>query len=98
MEIYLRGGWAGQMMKKLKKQLEHTPSGGELQDLFNRQAKYKDDAIRRELGYQPAFDLEKGIALTLQWMILHELIDQPELVLPETPDHREPNAREHVVA
>lgn len=78
MEIYLRGGWAGQMMKKLKKQLSNTPSGGELTDLFNRRAIYDDTAIRQALGYQPDFDLETGIAASLQWMVLHELIQQPD--------------------
>ena len=96
MEIYLRGGWAGQMMKKLKKRLESTPSGGELQDLFTRQAIYKDDAIRRELGYQPAFSLERGIALTHQWMILHELIQHPEKVVKDSRGLRPESAAEQV--
>ncbi|MBL8854833.1 MAG: NAD-dependent epimerase/dehydratase family protein [Planctomycetaceae bacterium] len=96
MEIYLRGGWAGQMMKRLKKQLENTPSGGELQDLFTRQAIYKDDAIRRELGYQPAFGLERGIASTLQWMILHELVRQPKLVRQPSQKAKAPDSLERV--
>lgn len=88
MEIYLRGGWAGQMMKRLKKRLENTPSGGELHDLFNRRAIYKDDAIRRELGYEASFTLEQGIQSTLRWMILHELIRHPEKVIqiPRAPE------------
>lgn len=96
MEIYLRGGWASQMMKKLKRSLENTPSGGELQDLFTRKAIYKDDAIRSELGYRPAFDLERGIELTLQWMILHELIREPKRVLKSAAEKQAVPATEQV--
>lgn len=85
MEIYLRGGWASQMMKRLKNRLANTPSGGELQDLYTRQARYCDQSIRDTLGYRPAFDLDAGIEQTLQWMALHELIESPErLNLPAT--------------
>jgi len=87
MEIYLRGGWASQMMKRLKNRLANTPSGGELQDLYTRQAKYCDQAIRDSLGYRPMFDLDSGINQTLQWMSLHELVDSPELLNESTVPH-----------
>jgi predicted dehydrogenase/nucleoside-diphosphate-sugar epimerase len=83
MEIYLRGGRASQLMKKLKSHLQNTPSADELNDLFNRKAIYKDDAIRNELGYHPDFNLDAGIAHTLHWMLLHELIRDPTKVASE---------------
>jgi len=72
MEIYLRGGWAGQMMKRLKSRLNSTPSAAELNDLFARKAIYVDERIRTELGYQPDFNLNQGIQATMEWMWLHE--------------------------
>lgn len=78
MEIYLRGGWAGQMMKRLKNRLDSTPSQGELMDLYARKAVYSDEQIRRSLGYSPGYDIRNGIDTTLQWMLLHELIQEPQ--------------------
>ncbi len=80
MEIYLRGGWAGQMMKRLKNRLDSTPSEGELTDLYARKAVYSDEKIRRTLGYNPSYDLRKGVDTTIQWMLLHELIQEPNRV------------------
>ena len=74
MEIYMRGGWAGRMMKGLKGRLDTTPSGSELNDLFARRAIYDDAKIRNELGYLPNFNLDRGIESTIQWMRLHELL------------------------
>jgi predicted dehydrogenase/nucleoside-diphosphate-sugar epimerase len=81
MEIYLRGGWAGQMMKRLKGRLDTTPSGGELHDLYSRKAVYVDERIQEELGYRPTYDLDRGMQSTIQWMLLHEYLKQPELVM-----------------
>ena len=67
-------------MKRLKGELDTTPSGGELTNLYSRQANYEDRAIREALGYRPAFDLGQGIETTIQWLLLHELIKQPERI------------------
>ena len=80
MEIYLRGGPAGRMMKRLKNALDTTPSSGELTDLYARCAIYSDEKIREELQYQPQFDLATGIGTTIQWMLLHELVKDPQQV------------------
>lgn len=38
MEIYLRGGWASRVMKRIKGSLDATPSGAELTGLYARRA------------------------------------------------------------
>lgn len=92
MEIYLRGGWASRVMKRIKGQLDMTPSGAELDDLYSRQASYEDDKIRKVLGYQPAFDLATGIERTIQWLRHHERIRSTPAPTPrpkaaESPEH-----------
>jgi len=97
MEIYLRGGWASQLMKSLKHRLANTPSGGELNDLFTRKARYSDLAIRETLGYHPEFDLQAGIAGTLHWMLLHELIKEPERITVSQPPIPRPSTTERAM-
>lgn len=74
MEIYLRGGWASQWMKKLRGALKSTPSAGELTNLYSRNANYDDAKIKSQLGYLPQYDLKAGIAATLPWLKLHEIL------------------------
>lgn len=77
MEIYLRGGFASRLMKRLKGELDSTPSTGELNDLYSRKASYDDYKIRQVLSYSPRFNLDKGIQQTIDWMVLHEVAKQP---------------------
>ena len=77
MEIYLRGGLASKMMKKLKGELDSTPSGGELHDLYMRKAKYDDSKIRSMLGFQSAFDLDLGMRMSAAWLSLQEQTANP---------------------
>ncbi len=79
MEIYLRGGWASRIMKRVKTVFDSTPSTGELEDLYSRQAVYSDQKARTLLGYQPKFDLERGMALSVLWMERNGFIDRPAL-------------------
>ena len=72
MEIYLRGGWPTRVMKRIKGELNSTPSGSELTDLFARDVIYSDNKARDLLGYQPQFDLDDGIAASTAWLSLHE--------------------------
>jgi len=74
MDIYLRGGWASRMMKRLKGELDSTPVANELFDLYSRKVVYDDRKIRDLIGYMPRFDLELGIEQTLHWFTLHEII------------------------
>lgn len=77
MEIYLRGGFASRLMKRLKGELDSTPSTGELNDLYSRKASYDDHKSHQLLGYAPRFNLDKGIQQTIDWMVLHEVAKQP---------------------
>ena len=77
MEIYLRGGLASKMMKKLKGELDSTPSGGELHDLYMRKATYDDSKIRSMLNFESAFDLNLGMRLSAAWLSLQELTEKP---------------------
>lgn len=76
MEIYLKGGIASKLMKRLKGELDATPSSKELGDLFARQSYYCDQKARQLIGYQPRFDLEASFKVILPWLALHELAPQ----------------------
>ena len=74
MEIYMRNGFLGRMMRKLKGELDSTPSLDELTDLYCRQVTYNDDKIRRTLGYDHQFELADGVAASIDWLVRHELV------------------------
>lgn len=74
MEIYLRGGWPTKVMKSVKNKLNSTPSGNELNDLFSRHAVYDDQKAHDLLGYQPNFDMDRGLAVSVAWLQLHEVL------------------------
>ncbi len=77
MEIYLRDGWAGRQMKRLKGSIDNTPSGNELTRLYCRQAYYSDEAAQSDLNYWPTFDLRLGLELTTAWLRHHEYVPAP---------------------
>jgi nucleoside-diphosphate-sugar epimerase len=81
MEIYLRGGFTSRIMKRVKTMFDSTPSTGELEDLYSRRAVYVDDKARRVLGYQPRYDLQRGIAMSVLWMSRSGYFEGP---VPET--------------
>ena len=74
MEIYMRGGFLSRVMKRVKGELDSTPSGNELHDLFSRKANFSDALARQHLGYEPRVSLPEGLARTTDWLRLHELI------------------------
>lgn len=75
MEIYLQGGWAGRMMKRIKGELDCTPSGGELNDLYARDVVYEDQKARDLMGYDPQYDIESGIRQSVYWLQHSELAE-----------------------
>ncbi len=87
MEIYLRGGWASQIMKRIKGNLDATPSTGELHDLYRRTAHYCDDQARELLQYEPRVDLNRGLQYSVDWLRHHELVPREASGAP--PLHRE---------
>ena len=77
MEIYLKGGLASRIMKAVKGELKATPSGTELNDLYQRQFHLTQDKARDLLGFEPKFSLEEGVGYTAKWLQLHEKLKQP---------------------
>lgn len=73
MDMYLRGGVASQLMKRVKSGLSTTPSSSELMGLYSRTAHYDDVKLRRQLGYQPVVDIRLGLERTVAWLELNEL-------------------------
>lgn len=95
MEIYLRGGWASRVMKRIKGELHSTPSTGELHDLFSRKAHYCDSKARTLLGYDPRFSIDLALEHTLAWLKHHELVaasehEQVQSVPPSRPSRPSP--------
>ena len=76
MEIYMRGGIAHRIMKKIKGEIDATPDSNELNDLFQRAAHYDDRKICCQLNYWPLRSVEEEIDATIHWLFLHEFIDQ----------------------
>ena len=83
MEIYMRGGLAHRIMKKIKGEMNATPDTNELNDLFSRQAYYDDCKICSLLGYRPQFDIESAIRSTIQWLRLHEVVESGQVANSE---------------
>ena len=106
MEIYLRGGTASRIMKRVKTILDSTPSPTELEKLYSRGAVYSDQKARDVLGYRPRYDLEKGLQLSVLWLKQNGYVEaatstdaEPcEPILARTPkaqEHAEPVAAAH---
>jgi nucleoside-diphosphate-sugar epimerase len=76
MEIYLRGGPASRVMKRVKTLLNSAPSPSELEDLYSRRAIYSDRSARERLGHSPVFDLQSGLEICAQWLAYHGYIEE----------------------
>ena len=96
MEMYLRGGAASQIMKRVKTILDSTPSPGELEDLYSRRATYSDQKARDLLGYRPRFDLQRGLALSVFWMARNGYIKGPVPILNPPPESARPQSQETI--
>jgi nucleoside-diphosphate-sugar epimerase len=96
MAIYLRGGAASRLMKRVKTILNSTPTPSELGDLYSRQARYSDQKARDVLGYRPRFDLRRGLALSVLWMTRNGYIHRPLHRLSEEFAAKDPRSVETV--
>jgi nucleoside-diphosphate-sugar epimerase len=65
---YDRGGWIAPVMKGTKRWLGSSPSSTELEQLYSRKALYDWSKAERLLGYRPAFDLGRGLGLSVDWL------------------------------
>ena len=63
-----RGGWMSAGMKGIKRWINTNPSSAELENLYSRRAIYDWSKARRLLGYRPAFDLDRGLRLSVDWL------------------------------
>lgn len=82
MKLYLRGGIANRLMKRMKRSLVASPSGFELRNLYTRQAYYSCEKARRLLGYAPSVDLATGLRLTASWLDHHGYLRRPPPTSP----------------
>jgi nucleoside-diphosphate-sugar epimerase len=63
-----RGGWVSAGMKGIKRWAHTSPSSTELEHLYSRKAVYDWSKARELLGYRPAFDLDRGLRLSVDWL------------------------------
>lgn len=98
MEIYLQGGWPTKVMKRLKGQLDSTPTGGELNDLFSRDAIYEDAKAHELLGYTPNFELDEGLRVSVEWLHLNEVLTEsnPDEAAPYDSETVDLNASDRI--
>ena len=68
MRVYERGGPLASAMKHVKGRLNSQPSSTEFEELYNRKAIYDTSKVRRVLGWRPAFDLDHGLRLSIDWL------------------------------
>jgi nucleoside-diphosphate-sugar epimerase len=65
-------------MKAFEKKMKTTPQSDEF-SLYSRNAVYLSAKARDLLGFQPKFDLDTGLALTVSWLNQLGLTDSPGL-------------------
>ncbi len=70
MDVYKSSRQARRAMKWLQGSLQRVPSPAEY-DLYGRVVDFSTEKARRDLGYDPAFDMERGVEESIQWL-LHE--------------------------
>jgi nucleoside-diphosphate-sugar epimerase len=61
-------------MKSAEKSIKTTPRPAQL-SLFNRDAFYITTKAEEMLGYKPAFNLERGLEMSVRWMNHLGLVD-----------------------
>ena len=63
-----RGGWVSAGMTGIKRWVNTNPSSAELEHLYSRTAIYDWSKAQRLLDYRPAFDLDRGLRLSVEWL------------------------------
>jgi len=67
------------LLQSIEKVIKTTARPVEL-DLFNRRAHYVSTKARELLGYNPRFDVNRGMELTVRWLHHIGLVDQVSFV------------------
>jgi nucleoside-diphosphate-sugar epimerase len=70
-----RSRQARSLLRYADKTLKANPRVADL-SLYNRKAHYLSTKARDMLGYQPAFDLDRGLDLSVRWLIHVGLVGQ----------------------
>lgn len=83
MDIYVQVGGARKVMKRVKNSLDTTPRAREL-ELYSRDALYVASKAQDMLGYNPKFDLDAGLRMSVLWLDHHGFLRQPPSSLPNT--------------
>jgi nucleoside-diphosphate-sugar epimerase len=73
MMISQRSDVTRRLMRKTKKTVQTTPSLAELK-LYSRNALYVTSKARDTLGYNPKFDINTGLQMTVSWLNHHGLL------------------------
>ena len=72
MKIYERYDLAKKLMKRTETSLKTTPTPQELK-LYNRRAAYPIAKAKQRLGYEPRFDMRRGLEMSVRWLAHHGL-------------------------
>ena len=75
MSVYQASRPARKAMKWLQGALQKVPSPGEY-DLYGRVADFPTERAEADFGYRPAFDMARGVDLSVRWL-LHEGVVGP---------------------
>jgi nucleoside-diphosphate-sugar epimerase len=67
-DLSVRGGWVSAGIKGVKRWMNTSPSSTELDELYSRKAIYDWSKAQRLLDYRPAFDLDRGLRLSVEWL------------------------------
>lgn len=70
--LYTSSHLAKRLMKSSEQSLRLTPTPAELK-LYRRRAFYVAERARTQLGYQPRYPLDRGLATSLEWLNHHRL-------------------------
>jgi nucleoside-diphosphate-sugar epimerase len=74
MALYQRYGSVKTVLKGLEGMIRQTPTTAEF-ELYSRDSFFRIDKARRMLGYEPAFTMERGVALSAAWLKHHGYVE-----------------------
>ena len=71
MRVYLRGGFASDVMKRVRDRLKSTPTTAELAGLYSRTTNLSTQRIESTLGFFPKIAMTDGLEMCRQWLDFH---------------------------
>lgn len=75
--MYQRSDLIRGMAKRFEKSMKTSPSGDELA-MYGRKPSYRIDKARKILGFEPAFNVDRGIDMSVRWLRHEALIAHKE--------------------